>query len=196
MVKVAVDLTLPEGSVALEVNGEVVGCRCWNRPRLHAEIVYAELLSLLKTFNLSPQEIDECTVTTGPGSFTGVRLSVTVGKAFKACGVKVRGVSTLSALLTGAPEGAVAVIPAMRGKVYARVGNKELDISPQELAAQLEKSQRPLIYKGELPPPLQTFPCVKDLTPLAVKALLTAESLPLTPNYVRDHDAKPQAGGL
>ena len=202
MTRLGVDLSLPEGSISVEVNGEVISSICWNRPKLHAEVVFSQIESALSLAGVSKKEVEEVVVSSGPGSFTGVRLSVSIGKAFKECGIKVFSATTLKALKTGYERlrlTPIPVIPARRGKVYAELNGKEVDISPEELFLNVKEIKNPLIvYKGELPPQLKEFPNVEERAPLSTKLLLIPpeELSPLTFHYVRDHDAKPQCRKL
>ena len=199
MVRVGVDLSLPEGSVSIELRGELVYSVCWNKPRLHAEVVFNKVEEGLKLVGLSPNDVEEVVVSSGPGSFTGVRLSITVAKAFKVSGKSAKCASTLKALSHGYQNlkvNPVALIPAMRGKFYALVDGKEIDAEPETIVRQLLRLPNPLVvYKGEIPQELRTFPNLKETTPLSAKLLSLPEkelSPDLTPNYVRNHDAKPQ----
>jgi tRNA threonylcarbamoyladenosine biosynthesis protein TsaB len=68
----------------------------------------------------APRELSQIVVGCGPGSFTGLRIGIATARAL-ALGLAVPcvGVSTLAALAAGAP-GAVALIDARRGEVFAR----------------------------------------------------------------------------
>lgn len=202
MIRLGVDLSLPEGSVSVEVGEEIVSTVSWNRPKLHAEVVYREVERALFLSGVSRKEVNQLVVTSGPGSFTGVRLSVSVGKAFKECGVEVLSATTLKALKYGYEKlgfTPIPVIPARRGKVYSEVNGKALDLEPSELFSKLKFVENPLIvFKGELPPELTKLPNIQERAPLSTKLLLIPESelSPLTFHYVRDHDAKPQCRKL
>ena len=198
MMRLGIDLSLPEGSVSVEVNGEIVSSVSWNRPKLHAEIVYREIERALSLSGVDRKEVSQVVVTSGPGSFTGVRLSVSVGKAFRECGFEVLSATTLKALKHGYEKlgfTPVPVIPARRGKVYSEVNGEALDLEPSELLSNIKRVKNPLIvYKGELPPELTELPNIQERVLLSTKLLLIPEKelSPLTFHYVRDHDAKPQ----
>ncbi|TCK03447.1 tRNA (adenosine(37)-N6)-threonylcarbamoyltransferase complex dimerization subunit type 1 TsaB [Phorcysia thermohydrogeniphila] len=198
MVTVAVDLSLPEGSVAVGVNEELLSVVSWSIPKKHAERVFVEIDRCLEATNLSKRDVERVIVTSGPGSFTGVRLSVTVGKAFKCCGVPVFSTSTLKAMVAGFESLGflvVPVIPGRRKRFYTLIGEELLDIGEEELLERLGRLGEPLVvYRGEIPQSIfKRFRCLKDLTPLAARLLSVPESQlePLRFNYVRDHDAKP-----
>ena len=48
----------------------------------HSKYLVPSIEEGLKLNNLKPSDIDKCYVVTGPGSFTGTRIAVTVGKTF------------------------------------------------------------------------------------------------------------------
>ena len=87
---------------------------------------------LLHACHWQPSEIDLVCVTTGPGSFTGLRIGVTAVKTFAfAVNAKLVGVHTLAAL--------AASVPNRTGRVWAI-----LDAQRQELfVAEFESGQIP-----------------------------------------------------
>jgi tRNA threonylcarbamoyladenosine biosynthesis protein TsaB len=198
MIRLGIDLSLPEGSIAVSRGNEILSSVSWNRPKIHAEVVFEQIDNLLNLVDISKDEVEEVVVSSGPGSFTGVRLSVSVGKAFKECGKRVFSGTTLRALSSGYEKlgfTPVPLIPARRGKYYTEIKGVSLDIDLVEIQEKLREIEKPLIvFKGEIPKELSLFPNVEEKTPLAVKLLrLEREFLsPLKFHYVREHDAKPQ----
>lgn len=77
---------------------------------------------VLKEVGWKPRQVELLAVTTGPGSFTGLRVGVATAKTFAyAAGCQVLGVNTLEALAEQAPgDGVVrAVIDAQRGELFS-----------------------------------------------------------------------------
>ena len=68
MIRVAVDLSLPEGSIAVENEGSLLSQVAWNRPKLHAEVVYSQIERALNLAGVRKEEIEEVVVSSGPGS--------------------------------------------------------------------------------------------------------------------------------
>ena len=87
--------------------------------------------SVLKEASLGLEDIDGFGVGLGPGSWTGIRIGVTVGKIFAYCtGKPVKGISTLEVLAYGARDCHTLICPIVdagaRETMYAafyRSGN-------------------------------------------------------------------------
>lgn len=52
---------------------------CW---KSQSELLFPELLALLEKLELTSDDIDQIVITEGPGSYTGVRIAMTVAKVF------------------------------------------------------------------------------------------------------------------
>ncbi len=191
MAILGVDLTFPEGSVAVVESGSVLSIVSWGNSKMHAELVFAEIDRCLKVAGLGLGEIEKVVVTSGPGSFTGVRLSVTVGKSFQVGGLPVFSISTLKAVTVGFDLDSIAVvIPARRNRFYTLVDGEEGDFTVEEVIRKVEG--KIVVYRNELPKEFLSFPSIRDMTPLALKAALAPENFlePLRFHYIRNHDAK------
>jgi tRNA threonylcarbamoyl adenosine modification protein YeaZ len=95
----------------------------------HASRVLAAVDELVD----DPRALDGIAVGTGPGSFTSIRIGLAAARALAlALDVPVAGVSTLDALAAGAP-GAMPVIDARRGEVFALVDGEARVLPPDEL---------------------------------------------------------------
>jgi tRNA threonylcarbamoyladenosine biosynthesis protein TsaB len=190
-----VDLCFSEGSVCVAKDGIPVSLASWNAYREHSVKIFVEIERCLENAGLKVEDVDKVVVSSGPGSFTGVRLSVTVGKVFKVCGKsEVYSVSTLSALRFGYEKlgkEVVPVIPARKERFYAFDGE---DLTEDELVKRLKGLNDPIVvFKGqEVPDFLKEFPVILELTPLAKKLVLMEKHFKeLTFDYVRPPDAKP-----
>ena len=99
-----------------------------------ARTVLADVDALLRDAALQPSDLDALVVGTGPGSFTSVRIGLSIARGLGlALDVPAAGVSTLDALAAGA-EGAVPVIDAKRGEVFVEgpgvLVPEELELEP------------------------------------------------------------------
>ena len=75
------DSTNIDLNVGLCINGHLyfVSYPCWQQ---QSEKMIPEIDKLLKEHNLSPKDINEVLVTNGPGSYTGVRIALTIAKVY------------------------------------------------------------------------------------------------------------------
>jgi tRNA threonylcarbamoyladenosine biosynthesis protein TsaB len=113
--------------VALWCDGEIacIGRRAVNR---HSELALPMFERLLKSFRITPGELDAVAFGAGPGSFTGLRIAcgIAQGLAF-ARGIPVLGVSTLEALAeeAAAPRVVACLDARMREVYYAALEKEE-----------------------------------------------------------------------
>lgn len=90
-----------------------------------------EISEMLKKININPSEVDKIIVVNGPGSFTGIRVGMTIAKIYAySLKKKIISISSLDAMQISTTSNnlIVPVIDARRGFVYAGIyqDNKEL----------------------------------------------------------------------
>lgn len=86
----------------------------WKR---QSEEIFPCLIDMMKEVNLEPEDIDQIVVTRGPGSYTGVRIAMTIGKVF--CAMRDLPIYTISTLLFYAgKENCRVIMDARGGRVY------------------------------------------------------------------------------
>jgi len=117
-------------STSVVMDGRVVAESISNRPRAHAESLLAQVDEVLRKAALELSDIDGLAVSIGPGSFTGLRIGLSVAKGLAwSTGKPLAGVSTLKALaLKARDSGEVAegkllltAIDSRKGDVYCRL---------------------------------------------------------------------------
>lgn len=89
--------------------------------RKHSTLLISSVESILKKSGIPKTKIDVFGVGVGPGSFTGLRISLSLVKAFAfALGKKISGIPTLDIIAKNAQiDGNISVIlDARRGNVY------------------------------------------------------------------------------
>jgi len=148
------------GSVALAQDRVVVAEEQYPHGLKHAAGIVPIIDRLCRARGWMPRDIEVVYVSVGPGSFTGLRVGVTVAKALAlATGAKVVAVPTADVLARNAPEGwqnVVIVLDAKRDQVYTAVYANEggapvvreaarLD----DLRAVLQRVPRPVHLIGE-----------------------------------------------
>lgn len=78
----ALETCSPTGGVSLILDSRVVGHSFITTSRGHSLLLNDSIQKLMELNSLSWDEIDAVAVSEGPGSFTGVRLGLTVAKSF------------------------------------------------------------------------------------------------------------------
>jgi len=125
----AIDTALAACSAAvLDVaRGEIAASESTPMERGHAEALMPLLSRVMQAAGLRFAELDRIVVTTGPGSFTGLRVGIAAARGLGvSTGVPVVGVTTLSAyaapyLATDEATPVVAAIDARHSHVYLEV---------------------------------------------------------------------------
>lgn len=86
----------------------------WKR---QSETILPEIDKALKTLELSPKDIDQIVITAGPGSFTGVRIAMTIAKLLGSLtAIEIFTISTLQ--LYAGDQDALVVLDARGGRAY------------------------------------------------------------------------------
>lgn len=102
------------------------------------------LENMLKKEKLTPKDIDEIICVRGPGSFTGLRVGVTIAKTFAYfLNKKLYSISSLEVMaLSAEADIKVPIIDARRGYVYGAIYDKDNNILLKERHIKLEELQK------------------------------------------------------
>lgn len=92
--------------------------KCWKK---QSEELFPRLMDLMKEAGLKPEDIGQVVVSEGPGSYTGVRIAMTVAKVF--CAMRNLPIATVGTLqlFAGMEPRARVVLDARGGRVYTAV---------------------------------------------------------------------------
>ena len=116
-------------AVALVKNGDLLAEYRHKQAKIHAEILPGLVDNLMKTADISWSEIDGIGVSAGPGSYTGLRIGMSLAKGLAfAHDLPIVGVPTMESIaysLRGVYDNIVIVLPSRRGEVYAGVFSTE-----------------------------------------------------------------------
>ena len=163
MLILAFETSAKAASVALADGTKLLGEAYQNTGLTHSQTLLPMAQELLKSCGYTPEQVEAVAVAAGPGSFTGIRISVAAAKGF-AWGKQLPccGVSTLEAMARslGAYRGLVVpVMDARRNQVYtatflAEEGNlsrlcEDRAISLQELGEELKNVAQPIFLVGD-----------------------------------------------
>ena len=93
------------GSVAIAVGEQILADTDFSGPMRHSSEVFPSICSLLSRFGRKPNDIKHIYISVGPGSFTGLRIAVSIAKTMHlANGVKVVAVDTLDVIAANADD--------------------------------------------------------------------------------------------
>jgi tRNA threonylcarbamoyladenosine biosynthesis protein TsaB len=108
--------------------------------KYHSAYIASGIAQLLKNHNITPANLDAVAVNVGPGSFTGIRVGMTVARVLaQAHNLKAIDVSSLEILsaLNNSKKPALVLMDARKGKAYAGIFGSE-NLEP--CAVELEKA--------------------------------------------------------
>jgi len=122
-------------SVSLSKDGETIDLIESHEDRTHAELLSVFIEKILSKNKILPKELSAVAVSEGPGSYTGLRIGVSVVKGL-CYGLKIPliSVSTLKAMANGAREEVeddallCPMIDARRMEVYTAIYDKQLNL--------------------------------------------------------------------
>ncbi len=84
---------------------------CWKK---QSEEIFPELMKMMDEQNMQPEDIDQIVISKGPGSYTGVRIAMTVAKVF--CSMSELPLYTLGTMQLYAGLEKCRVLVDARGK--------------------------------------------------------------------------------
>ncbi|MGB9893967.1 MAG: tRNA (adenosine(37)-N6)-threonylcarbamoyltransferase complex dimerization subunit type 1 TsaB [Candidatus Saccharicenans sp.] len=124
MLILAIDTTTRFGSVALVNSGQLLAEVNYLAPASHSRQVFRAVDEVLRVAARKFDDLEGLAVAAGPGSFTGIRIGLSLVKALAlASGKKVVSVSSLEALahklLFSGAELIVPMIDARKGEIFA-----------------------------------------------------------------------------
>jgi len=92
----AVETSSRVGSIALAVGQKLLADTTFAGPTRHSEDLFPSICSLLERFGKKPGCLEQVYISAGPGSFTGLRIAVTLAKMMHfAGGAKIVAVNSL-----------------------------------------------------------------------------------------------------
>ena len=136
----AIDTTDRLGGITLTQDDQILEAVSLEAPNGFGEIIYSEIETLLSRNKITLPEIDGYAAAAGPGSFTGVRVGLSVVKSLaEVHGKEVAPISSLRALAySGTGAYRVAVINARGQEVYVGVYDENLDPIVEEIVTEWE----------------------------------------------------------
>ena len=152
MISLFIDTSLSDVSIALLKNEKILSIIHNNIPGEHSIYVTKYIEDILKDNNISPKEVNELVVVNGPGSFTGIRIGVTIAKMFAyLLNIRIVTITSLKARIIGRnSEYLLSTIDAKHDNYYVGLYDKEYNklleaFIPKEKMNNLIEKYKPLI---------------------------------------------------
>ncbi len=163
-------------SVAISKDTDLVALKELNNGYTHAENLHVFIDELLKEHKLKPGDLNAVSISSGPGSYTGLRIGFSAAKGLTyALQIPLISIDTLKALSVAAIKKSnkdalfCPLMDARRMEVYCAVYNKQLEnIIPLQALVLNEESikvfdlNKPIYFFGDGMPKakelLQTIP--------------------------------------
>jgi tRNA threonylcarbamoyl adenosine modification protein YeaZ len=141
------------GSVALAVASRLVAEKTFSTPVRHSAEIFPAITNLLESSSLGPQQIDHIYISTGPGSFTGLRIAVAFAKIMHLANnsAKIVAVDTLDCIASNVIDfqkqtktevkKIAAILDAKRGQFFTAVYERKSITGHQSSVIRGEKGE-------------------------------------------------------
>jgi len=120
-------------SVSLSENGKVIDCREDLIGMNHSKLLTVFIQELLLVNNLKASDLDAVAVSEGPGSYTGLRIGVSVAKGI--------------CFAVNKPLIAVSSLEAMAKSVLTRSSKQQINIEENDLLVPMIDARRMEVYR-------------------------------------------------
>ncbi|WP_174735141.1 tRNA (adenosine(37)-N6)-threonylcarbamoyltransferase complex dimerization subunit type 1 TsaB [Mesobacillus harenae] len=159
----AIDTSNYTMGIGILIGDQVAGEYITNLKKNHSVRVMPAIEALMHECEIKPSELTKIVVAKGPGSYTGVRIGVTIAKTLAwSLGIPITGVSSLEVVAASSGrhfEGKVSpLFDARRGQIYTglyeyKEGSlhtviKDQLILSKDWAKQLESQDDSILFTG------------------------------------------------
>ncbi len=156
----AIETSGRTGSIAVAEDGRVLAEETFSHGLKHAAGIVPIIDRLCRGRGWKPSDIEEVYVSAGPGSFTGLRVGITVAKTLAfATGARIVAVPSVEVLARNAPPGwqnLIIVLDAKRDQIFTASFENRGGVPAireparlDSLAEMLRKTPRPVHLLGE-----------------------------------------------
>ena len=188
MIVLGIDTSCGTCSAAL-YNGNLLAENVITEIHKQAALTPSLIEKTLKDANLQTNDIDVIAVTNGPGSFTGIRIGISLAQGFASViGKPILGLTTLEAVAYGTTGESIVAIDAGKSEVYYQVFNDGLAVSEISLKPVSEITEQNVIgvFKERKEYPFASKVAALAFQKLSDKSFKIPEIKPL---YIREPDA-------
>ena len=174
--------------VSLVIDGNVVYETYTSSEKGHAKTIMVEIDLACKAGNIELAKIDNVVVGIGPGSYTGVRMAVTVGKmlATMSDSIKLYTISTLVLMASGMEGKVLSTIDARRGNCFGCV----YDNGAGSFVQNEGMYERAVLEETGFDSKVDENEYKVDALRVIELSTLVDEPRTVVPNYLRDTEAE------
>lgn len=137
MISLFIDTSQSDVSIALLKEGKKLSYIHNDIKGEHSIYVTKYIEDILKENNLSPETVDEIIVVNGPGSFTGIRIGVTIAKMYAYLEkIRIVTITSLQARVIGLEDNyLLSKIDAKHGNYYVGLYDKNYNKITEEFSS-------------------------------------------------------------
>ena len=141
MITLFIDTSFSDVSIALIKDKKLLSLIHEDIPNKHSVYTVEFISNIIKNNNLKVEDINEIIVVNGPGSFTGIRIGVTIAKTFAYLrNIKIKEITSLlaRALSTSSSTYILSLVDAMHDNYYLGLYDKDYNKIKEEFASKEE----------------------------------------------------------
>ena len=141
MISMFIDTSLSDVSIALLKNGKLLSLIHDNIPGEHSIYVSKYIEDILTENNILPKDVNEIIVVNGPGSFTGIRIGVTIAKIFAyLSNIRIVTITSLKARVIGVKgDYLLSIIDAKHNNYYVGLYDKDYNMLKEQFMTKEQK---------------------------------------------------------
>ena len=128
MISLFIDTSMANVSISIIKDGVMLSRVCENIPNEHSKYATSYVKKVIDEANIDANDVDKIFVVNGPGSFTGVRIGVTIAKTYGyLINKNIIPVSSLKSLAISSKQNGtvMSVINANRSNYYVGIYDSE-----------------------------------------------------------------------
>lgn len=174
--------------VSLVIDENIVYETYTSSEKGHAKTIMVEIDEACKKANIELINIDQVVVGIGPGSYTGVRMAVTVGKMLATLtnSIKLLSISTLVLMASGYSGKVLSTIDARRGNCFGTI----YDMNGETFVQNESLYERAILEDNDYDYKVDENEFKVDALKVIKLSTIVDEPRTLVPNYLRDTEAE------
>lgn len=141
MLTLFIDTSFSDVSIALLKDNKIISKIIESIPNEHSKYAISYIDKVLKEASINPNEVNNIMVVNGPGSFTGIRIGLTIAKVYAyLLNIEVTLISSLKTLaLSEEGEYILSLIDAKNNNYYLGLYDKEYNEVIKEHFSNIEE---------------------------------------------------------